>query len=266
VGIPKIIHYCWFGGAPKNELILKCMESWKEFCPDYKIIEWNEGNFDLSVCPYVQEAYEAKKWAFVTDYVRVWALNQFGGVYLDTDVEIRASLDSFLAHDAFTGFERPDLPFTAVFGCKKNHSFTEIILHSYDGRHFVLEDGSFDMKTNTESVTELLVNHYGIRLDNSVQHTHDGLYIYPNDFFCPKSHSDNVVRITQNTYAIHWFDGSWMNADVKKKHQRIQKWNRLFGETAVSNVCGIISCIKSEGIGSYLRIRFNKYLRKWFEA
>lgn len=260
--IPKIIHYCWFGGAPKNELIQKCMKSWREYCPDYEVIEWNEGNFDVSMNPYVVEAYEAKKWAFVSDYARIWVLNEFGGIYLDTDVEIKSSMDPFLIHEAFTGFEKEDSPFTAVFGCKKAHPFTGAILNSYENRHFVREDGSFDMKTNTESVTELLVNCYGIRLDNSLQHTYDGLYIYPNDFFCPKSHSDSVVRVTKNTHAIHWFDGSWMDVDIKRKHQKLQKWNRIFGERTVSNICGILNCVEKEGIGSYLWKRVRKYVKK----
>lgn len=258
--IPRTIHYCWFGGAPKNELIQKCMASWKKYCPDFEIIEWNEKNFDLSMCSYVQEAYDARKWAFVSDYVRIWALNKFGGVYLDTDVEIKAPLDCFLQHDAFTGFEKADSPFTAVFGCKKAHPLTEAILLSYENRHFKLEEGSFDLQTNTESVSNLLVERYGVRLDNSMQYTSDGLVIYPNDYFCPKSHADNVVRITGNTHAIHWFDGSWMDTNVRETHRRMQRFNRVFGEKNVSIVCGIISCIKKEGLWSYLWKRMRKYI------
>ena len=201
--IPKVIHCCWFGGAPKSELITKCIDSWKKYCPEYTIYEWNESNFDLSACAYAKEAYSAKKWAFVSDYVRIWALNEFGGVYLDTDVELTAPLDQFLCHPAFTGFEKIDLPFTAVFGCVKGHPFTSTILASYADRHFIQADGTFDMQTNTESVTNLLVNTYAVRLDNTFQQTADGLAIYPSEYFCPKSHADSVVRITKNT---HLFD------------------------------------------------------------
>lgn len=260
--IPRIIHYCWFGGAPKNELIQKCMNSWKTYCPDYEIIEWNESNFDLSMCSYVKEAYEARKWAFVSDYVRIWALEQFGGVYLDTDVEIIAPINRFLQHEAFTGFEKEDFPFTAVLGCRKAHPFAEAILRTYENRHFKLDDGMFDLQPNTESVTNLLVGQYGVRLDNSYQQTIDGLVIYPNDYFCPKSHADNVVRRTENTCAIHWFDGSWMDLHVKESHKRIQKLNRIFGETFVSNAMGVISCMKNEGVWAYMWKRVRKYVYK----
>ena len=103
--IPKIIHYCWFGGKPLPELAQKCIASWKKYCPDYEIKEWNESNFNLNSCDYVREAYEAKKWAFITDYVRLYAMVTEGGIYMDTDVEVIKPLDPFLKHKAFSGFE-----------------------------------------------------------------------------------------------------------------------------------------------------------------
>lgn len=226
--IPKIIHYCWFGGNPKSKLIKKCMKSWKKYCPDYEIIEWNESNFDLNCCDYVKEAFEAKKWAFVSDYVRIWALNQYGGIYLDTDVEIKKNLDCFLVHSAFTGFERKEFPFTAVFGCEKGYSLTQTIINSYAIRHFILQDNSFDLTTNTETITKLLIEKYNIKLDNSKQQFNDGLVVYPNDYFCPKSYDDNIVYSTENTYAIHWFNASWQSAEIKRKHARqIKEINRI---------------------------------------
>ena len=207
--IPKTIHYCWFGGNPKSKLIEKCIKSWEKYCPDYEIIEWNEKNFDLNCCDYVKEAYEAKKWAFVTDYVRIWALNTYGGVYLDTDVELKKSLDKFLSHNAFTGFERENLPFTAVYGSEPNHSLCATILSYYENRHFLLPDGSFDLTTNTVSVTDLMVKKYDLNLANKTQILSDGLAVYSNDYFCPKSYIDDRVYKTENTHAIHWFNASW---------------------------------------------------------
>ena len=104
--IPKIIHYCWFGYGPKPKLAEKCIRSWKKYCPDYQIIEWNENNFDISACPlYVRQAYEARKWAFVTDYVRLKVIYENGGIYMDTDVELKKNLDNLLPYNAYFGFE-----------------------------------------------------------------------------------------------------------------------------------------------------------------
>lgn len=262
MNIPKKIHYCWFGGTEKNELIKKCIDSWKRYCPDYEIVEWNENNFDLSSSQYVMEAYNAKKWAFVSDYVRMWALYNYGGIYLDTDVEILKPLDKFLIHDAFTGFEKEELPFTAVVGCVKKHEVVASILSTYEGRRFLKEDGTYDMQTNTESVSKLFVEHYGVKLNNLRQDISNGLTIYPSEYFCPKSYTDNTVKITKNTYAIHWFDGSWMDISVKDKYKRIQKYNRVFGERCVGTFIGVTSCIKKEGFWTYLCNRLRKITKK----
>ena len=122
--IPKTIHYCWFGRNPKPRLVEKCIKSWKKHCPGYEIIEWNENNFDVFTCPlYVRQAYEAKKWAFVSDVARIYALKEHGGIYFDTDIVMVQDIDDLLENDAFVGFENKDMPFTAVFGAKKKHPF-----------------------------------------------------------------------------------------------------------------------------------------------
>ena len=224
--IPKTIHYCWFGGNEKSKLIQKCIKSWGKYCPDYEIIEWNEKNFDINCCDYVKEAYEAKKWAFVTDYVRIWALNTYGGVYLDTDVELTKSLDKFLSHRAFTGFERKDLPFTAVYGSEANHPLCATIISHYTDRHFLLPDGRFDLTTNTVSVTNLMIQKYNLDLDNKTQVLSDGLAVYSNDYFCPKSFTDNRVYKTKNTHAIHWFNASWHTKEQEDERKRNVKHNK----------------------------------------
>lgn len=224
--IPKTIHYCWFGGNPKPKLVEKCIKSWKKYCPDYEIIEWNESNFDVNCCDYVREAYEAKKWAFVTDYVRIWALNTYGGIYLDTDVELKKSLDKFLSHRAFTGFEKEDLPFTAVYGSEPNHPLCGTIISHYKDRHFLLPDGSFDLTTNTITVTDLMIKKYNLDLSNKTQILSDGLAVYSNDYFCPKSYVDNHVYKTKNTYAIHWFNASWHTKEQADRRKRAIKHHR----------------------------------------
>lgn len=223
MSIPKIIHYCWFGGNPKSDLIKKCIRSWEKYCPDYEIIEWNESNFDLEICSYVKEAYEAKKWAFVTDYVRIWALYNYGGVYLDTDCEITKKIDVFLHHSAFTGFENTTHPFTAVFAAEKHHPLTKGIIESYSVRHFINEDGSYDITTNTDYITGIFIKKYQVKLDNSLQVFDDGLAIYPNDYFCPKDWIDGKIYKTKNTYAIHHFNASWHTDKEKAEAQKYKK-------------------------------------------
>ena len=162
--IPKKIHYCWFGGNPLDELGQKCLASWKKYCPDYEIIEWNESNFDINSNSYVKEAYEAKKWAFVTDYVRLYALFNYGGVYMDTDAELIMGIDAFLNEPAFSGFESTQYILTAIMGAEKGSEWIGLLLRDYDGRHFKKDDGSYDLTTNVKVITELTVKKYGIEL------------------------------------------------------------------------------------------------------
>lgn len=256
--IPKKIHYCWFGSNPKPPIAEKCIESWKKYLPDYEIIEWNETNFDINCCDYVKEAYEARKWAFVSDYARIWALNKFGGIYMDTDVEVQKNMDIFLSHSAFTGFEKNDSPFTAVLGCEPGHQFTSDILELYTNRHFLLGNNTFDMMTNTELVSNLLVKEYGVQLDNKKQQLKYDLTIYPSEYFCPKSYIDNVVYKTDNTYTIHWFTASWQDEENRNYHKNFTKLSKLIGDKKADIVLGIYYTCKKEGFINYIKKRINK--------
>ena len=139
--IPKVIHYCWFGGNPLPELAKKCIESWKKFCPDYQIIEWNESNFDLNINTYVKEAYTAEKWAFVSDVARLYALVNYGGIYMDTDVEVLKPLDDILNFKAVSGFETKERIPTGMMACEKGHPLFEEFLREYNEAHFIKNDG-----------------------------------------------------------------------------------------------------------------------------
>lgn len=209
----KIIHYCWFGGNKKSKLILDCIESWKFFLPDYQIFEWNESTFDINSNSYVKEAYENKKWAFVTDYVRLYALYNRGGIYLDTDVEVFKSLDPFLEHDFFSGFElyRNELsPITAVMGAKKNNPLIFRLLNDYNDTHFINKDGTLNYQTNTQKITKVLVDEYNIDpIKDQLQIINNSIYIYPSNYFCNKD---------ENSYTVHHFNASW--APKRKKFDR----------------------------------------------
>lgn len=221
--IPKVIHYCWFGRNPLSPLAVKCMNSWRKCCPDFEIIEWNETNFDVTQNRYMKEAYEAKKWAFVSDYARLWILVNHGGIYCDTDCEILKPLDRFLDNEAFSGFEcsqSPNIP-TGVIGACKNHPLFWELLKRYDHRHFIKSDGSFDLTTNVTEITEVCLGH-GLVLNNEKQ-TVAGCTFFPAEYFCPKnSFTGSMDALTENTYMIHHFEGSW------KKPVSIREWRTLF--------------------------------------
>lgn len=212
--IPKIIHYCWVGGKNKPEDIERYIESWKTHLPDFEIIEWNESNFDLHLNMYSREAYDSKKWAFVSDVVRLYALYTYGGIYLDADVEILKPIDGFLNHAAFTSFETPSIsgrdPFipTGLMGSEKNGAWVKDLLDTYESRSFILPDGSFDLLPNPKPITYLTADKYGLIRNDEFQDL-GAVAVYPNYYFCAKDWLSGAVTITPDTYAIHHFSGSW---------------------------------------------------------
>lgn len=208
--IPKIIHYCWYGRGKMPELAVKCIESWKKYLPDYELKEWNEDTFDISRNQYVREAYENRKFAFVTDYVRLYALYTEGGIYMDTDVEVVGGFDKFLHHHAFSGFETDGNVPTGMMAAEKDSIWAKELLDQYQDRIFVLPDGSFDMTTNTTVITNYMLRK-GLILNNQYQDFPGLCTMYPADFFCPKDHRTGKIRCTKNTVCIHHFAGSWLN-------------------------------------------------------
>jgi mannosyltransferase OCH1-like enzyme len=201
--IPKIIHYCWFGNNPKTQLIQFCIESWKKYLPDYEIIEWNESNFNLTENAFVKSAYENKKWAFVSDYVRAYVLYHKGGIYLDSDVEIKQNLNIFLHHGAFSGFEKIGFPFTALWASQKNHIWPKKVMDYYNF------EKEFSTKTNTIIVSKILVEDFGANPNkNEFQQLKDNIAIYPSHFFC--------LDLNQN-FAAHHFNGSWLDTKIPFK-------------------------------------------------
>lgn len=216
--IPKIIHYCWFGGKPLPLLALKCLESWKFFLPDYKIVRWDENNFDVNIIPYTQQAYKSKKYAFVSDYARFKILFDEGGIYLDTDVEILKNLDVFLGDEAFSGFEHFErvAPGLILGSIKNNYLFKEI-LESYNGCNFIKSDNTFNLETVVQRFTELLSNK-GLKLNGKFQII-SGLSIYPCEYFSPKSYETSEINLTSNSYTIHHFAASW-----KPQYQKNEKY------------------------------------------
>ena len=226
--IQKIIHYCWFGGKEKPDLVKKCIKSWKKYCPGYEIKEWNEESFDLRTAPiYVQEAYQEKKWAFVTDYVRLWAMYEYGGIYMDTDVEVIKSLDGFLNDSGFTGFEDDAYMVPGIMAAVKGFPLMKKLLSYYDNRRFIREDGTLDMTTNTITITQTLKN-IGF-LPNGKMQIKDGFAIYPRDYFCPLDDATGKLHKTENTVAIHWFNKSWLPEKKRLRNKITRIFHRVFG-------------------------------------
>lgn len=211
--IPKKIHYCWFGGKPLPQLAKKCIASWKKYLPEYEIKEWNENTFDIHSNAYVEEAYEARKYAFVTDYVRLYALYHEGGIYMDTDVEVLKPLDDLLGYEAVSGFETETQIPTGLMASREGHTFIKELLADYDVIHFKRADGTLDMTTNVRRITDHCLQ-YGLQLNNTLQ-TINGFTFFPKDYFCPKDYVTRVIRVTENTYTIHHFDGSWQSKEER---------------------------------------------------
>jgi len=200
--IPKIIHYIWVGGKEKPADIKRCMATWKKHLEGYKVIEWNESNFDIEQHPFVKAAYEAKKWAYVSDYIRAYAIYNYGGIYLDTDILLLDNFDDFLNHRAFVGFENPNYPFTAAFGAEKGHPLVKDMLDYYDE----LDTYHFDFKNNnTISVSDILINKYGCKVGNMYQVLKERIAVYPDTILCNPS---------EKSVSIHVFTGTWL--DEKK--------------------------------------------------
>lgn len=212
--IPKVIHYCWFGQDPFSQDVEKCLASWKKQMPDYEIIEWNTKNFDVNMCAYTRQAFEAGKYAFVSDYARLHILYNYGGIYLDSDVEVLRSLNSLLTYEAFTGFESKYLLAPWILASIKKHPMIKHFLAYYDDRTFIKDNGLYDMTPNTVPITEICIEQ-GLLLNNTAQNI-KGLQVYPDHYFCPWNPYENRRCFTQDTYTVHHFAGGWLSEEQKK--------------------------------------------------
>lgn len=226
--IPKKIHYCWFGRGEKPKLAKKCIASWKKHCPDYEVVEWNEDNFDFQAHPYAKFCYGQKKWAFLSDYVRLVVVEQYGGIYFDTDVELLRNLDSLLKHEAFYGFENNSHVNTGQgFGSEAHHSTIQAMMEQYQKLQ-PDEQGAYPIIgcpiLNTQALLPL-----GLEL-NGQQQTVAGAAIYPAEYFNPYESSTGRLNKTKNTVSVHWYSGSWMSKGTILRSKITKPLHRVFGE------------------------------------
>jgi len=222
--IPKTIHYCWFGRGEMPEKAKRCIDSWHRFMPDYDYKLWNEDNFIISHNEYAKEAYEARKYAFVSDYVRLWALEHEGGIYLDTDVEVFKSFDDLLGYKAFAGFEgSKHLPIgTCVMASVAHGEWATEQLKAYENRHFLKPDGTFDLTTNVQFITSIMRENGFVQ--NGIEQDYKDLHVFPVDFFSPRNTLGEYI-LTEHTYANHLGLGSW-GEDAKDWKTKLLTWLR----------------------------------------
>ena len=234
MSIPKVIHYCWFGKGEMPALAEKCIKSWKKHCPDYKIICWNEDNFDITENRYAKEAYDAGKWAFVSDYVRLKVLYNEGGIYLDTDVELIKPLDNLIEENGYMGFDDNGVISTGLgFACEKGNELVGHLLSDYDDISFILPDGNYDLTPCPERNTETMVR-LGMNLDNKNQ-VFMGIHMLPEEYLCPMKYYTGKKIITDKTYSIHHFCASWISKTAKrtlfvKRIVGVRLYDKLYGK------------------------------------
>lgn len=226
MAIPRVIHYFWFGDKEKGELEQRCIASWKKYCPDCKIIEWNEKNYDVTKNRYMLQAYQAKRWGFVSDYARLDIIYEYGGIYLDTDVELIRGIEDLFQKNGFIGFEKSadkgnDVLYVNTgqgFGAEPKNQIIKRMLDVYDKVKFLNDDGTYNLRTcpyyNTEALASLGLEQRDInqKLKN--------FSIYSTEYFCPLNWESRKCEITKNTYSIHHFNASWLSQEEKKKRKK----------------------------------------------
>ncbi|MGN1420912.1 MAG: glycosyltransferase family 32 protein [Eubacterium sp.] len=256
--IPKKIHYFWIGGNEKPDSVLKCIESWKKFCPDYEIIEWNESNYDFSKYNFTRQAYEMKKWAFVTDMARFDVVYENGGVYFDTDVELISNIDSLLNDECFMGIEKSyECDFYVAsglgFGAEKGNPLLKSLICMYKEMNFINSDGSFNMVPTPQYTTKLLQK-FGFVKEDKDQKL-ENVSIYASDVFCPKNYYTGEIKITERTISIHHFDASWKSKSEKKLFDLKSRLYNKYPENKAKRIFRTLSifinignCVKEKGI------------------
>jgi mannosyltransferase OCH1-like enzyme len=250
--IPKIIHYCWLSNDPIPEILLGYMNSWKEKLSSYKYILWDLNRFDINISIWVKQAFAAKKYAFAADFIRLYAVYKFGGIYLDMDIEVIKPFDDLLDHKYMFAYEDDiDLTIEAgCFGAEKNSSILKKCLEYYEKREFIKPDGDYDMLPLPQIMQEV------------INKNHIDIHFYSSDYFTAKCFNTGVVNVTNNTYCIHNFAGSWLSESEKKFHENKYKIYAIFGDNIFSrNIIRIMNIprkIKKTGFRNTINYYFKK--------
>lgn len=259
MAIPKVIHYCWFGKGDKPDIFKKCYESWKKFCWDYEIKEWNEDNFDINYNSYTMEAYKSGKWAFISDVARLYVLYKEGGIYVDIDVEFIRPIDELLACKGFMGYECVSeqgihlIATGLILGAERKQSFIKDLLDDYEGRHFIMSNGEYNTIACTKVNTEAIERRYAFQADGKYREFEDGVVLYPQEYFCPKNYIDEKLTISEKAYSIHHYAATWLS-EKQKKEIRLK---RIMG----TKLYGIRYVIKRYGLWGEIYRLWNKHVK-----
>jgi len=264
--IPKIIHYCWFGDNPLPELAKKCVASWKKYSPDYEIILWNEDNFDIKTVFFTEQVAKEKKWGFIVDYIRAHVIYHYGGIYLDTDVELlKPFSDDILQNICFSGFQdekniAPGLVFAGEKGC---HIAKEL-MDFYASYNSMNKDGELSLVASPEIFTNMLLK-YGLKQNNEYQEL--GVFTsYPTEYFCPMSYKTGLISVTQNTYCIHYYAASWLPEEYILNNELRWRVYAILGDNVFSKIiiafCLVTKKIKTHGILATLEYCRQKYIHE----
>lgn len=251
--IPKIIHYCWFGGKPLDEKSKKCIESWKKYFPDYEIIQWNESNFNVNEIEFMKKAYDNQKWAFVSDVARLLIIYEYGGFYFDTDVEIIKSFNDIIddGFEGYFGLEHDLLPNSGLgFGAIKHQKVIKELIDVYKNLDYDRYSEELG-KVACPIVTGDLLRKKGFKNKNQIQFISD-IKIFTCDYFDPINYQNGKVSLTNNTHSIHWYNASWQELNEKIEQEKLRKLNSIFGIKLGEKIYGISYCIKKEGFINYI--------------
>ena len=220
--IPKKLHYMWLGGKPLSESLKSCIESWRQYCPDYEIVEWNENNYDIAKHPYMKQAYEAKAYGFVPDYARLDILYREGGLYLDTDVELKRNIDDMLYQEAFCGVEKWQIiNMGGMSGAVKGHPMIKKLLEARDKIYFIDSGGKLNKNTCGFYDTRTVIKE-GYRINGKTQSVRT-MNIYAYDYFHPYDYMSGILKETRNTHSIHWFNGGWLDEKLKRANEESKR-------------------------------------------
>ena len=267
--MPNTIHYIWLGKNKKPETFSECLESWKKFFPDWKIIEWNESNLNINEIRYCREAYQEKKYAFVSDYFRFLILYKYCGLYFDVDVKVLKSFTNIIEkNEVFSGFEdkKNINPGLVLYSKNKGEILFKEMLDSYEKENFILKDETLNLKTVVTRFTELLQK-YGLKSNNTKQKIKN-MTIFPMEYFCPMNYITREINITDNTYAIHLYNASWLSLEEKKEQKIYRDYYNKYSKQKINNnivkiMSRIIAIYKVYGVKT-VYIRMVKKMKKFF--